>query len=176
MIGDTERRSSLHGLPLMAVYAVGFAGVALGIARGFLSAFMDMAPEKRPYGMTSLLSETPLIHDEVARVEARLAAARAFLDIAAEEGWNAVATTGGLSEAGRMRIRLAGPHAIHEAKAGVDMLMDSSGTSAVFASGPFERRFRDIHTVALQGQARKSHYQMVGGWMFGQPVDTNSML
>ena len=40
---------------------------------------------------------------------------------------------------------------------------------------PFERRFRDIHTVALQIQARKSHFEAVGAWMFGNAVDADTM-
>jgi hypothetical protein len=70
-----------------------------------------------------------------------------------------------------MRIRLASTHATHEAKAAVDALYDTAGTSSVFASSPFERRFRDIHTVAQQIQGRKTHYQSVGSYLLGHPPD-----
>ena len=34
--------------------------------------------------------------------------------------------------------------------------------SAVFAANPFERRFRDIHAIAQQIQARDIHYEDAG--------------
>jgi indole-3-acetate monooxygenase len=32
----------------------------------------------------------------------------------------------------------------------------------VFAKNPFERRFRDMHTIAQQIQAREAHYEDAG--------------
>ena len=47
-----------------------------------------------------------------------------------------------------------------------------SGASAIFANNPFERRFRDLHAIAQQLQARKSHFETVGGYLLGAEVDT----
>ncbi len=175
MIEDRPRISALHGLPLMTVYAVGFAATALGIARGVLDAFIDLAGEKRQRGIATLLGENAVVQDEIARAEAKLSASRAFLIGAAEQGWHDLQTLDMMSLDQRMRIRLAGTYAIHEAKAAVDTLYDSAGTSAVMASSPFERRFRDIHTVALQIQGRKNHFQSVGGWLLGNSVNATNM-
>ena len=38
---------------------------------------------------------------------------------------------------------------------------------AVFENQPFERRLRDIDTVAQQSQGRQLHYESVGQFMFG---------
>jgi hypothetical protein len=38
---------------------------------------------------------------------------------------------------------------------------------AVFEGNPFERRLRDDHTVARQGQGRILHYETVGQIMLG---------
>ncbi len=175
MISEVDIRTSLHGLPQMAVYASGFSAVALGIARGFLDAFTRLAQEKIPRGVQRRLSDNPAVQDEVARAEARLSGARAFLFDEVNQGWKEVAQNNDMSVQARMRIRLAGTHAIHEAKAVVDTLFDTAGTSAVLASSPFERRFRDIHAVALQIQARKQHYQTYGGWMMGNEVNATNM-
>ena len=170
---DAFRRcyTPLYAVPQMAIYAIGFAATALGIARGFLDAFVALAQEKRPRLVTSPLRDNPVVQDEVARAEARLSAARAFL--LAETGgmWREVVAADAVTVAQRMRVRLASTHAIHEAKAAVDVLYDTAGTSAVFAASPFERRFRDIHTVALQIQGRKTHFQTVGAWLLGHPPD-----
>ena len=94
---------------------------------------------------------------------------------AAEEGWTEMQKSGRMTVEQRMKIRLAGTYAIHEVKEALDTLYDASGTSAIFPSTPFERRFRDIHTVAQQIQGRKSHLQTVGEWMFGASVNPDNM-
>ncbi len=170
MIEERPAISSLHGMPLMSVYAIGFAAVALGIARGVFESFVALAQEKRPRGARFTLKENPAVHDEVARADARLRGARAFLVEAAEAGAADLAAEGRMSVDTLMTIRLAGTHAIHEAKAAADILYDTAGTSAVLASSPFERRFRDIHAVALQMQARKTHFQTWGSWALGNPI------
>ena len=175
MIRDRPAISSLHGMPLMSVYATGFAAVALGIARGVFESFVALAQEKRPRSARFTLKENPAVHDEVARAEARIRGARAFLVEAAEAGAADLADAGRMSLDTLMTIRLAGTHAIHEAKAAADILYDTAGTSAVMASSPFERRFRDIHAVGLQMQARKTHFQTWGSWALGNPVASDGV-
>jgi len=171
MIEQAEKQAALYEFPQMSIYASGFAATALGIARGFIDAFIVLAQEKRPRLVASPIKDNPVVQDEIARAEARWSAARAFLVAETGRGWNEAESEGAISVAQRMRIRLAATHAIHEAKAAVDTLFDTAGTSAVFASSPFERRLRDIHTVALQIQGRKTHFQTYGAWMLGHPAD-----
>jgi redox-sensitive bicupin YhaK (pirin superfamily) len=102
-------------------------------------------------------------------------ASRAFLHQEAEQVWAETLVSGSLSVAGRARIRLASTFAIHEAKVAVDALYDLAGADAIFASGPFERRFRDIHTVTQQLQGRKTHMQSIGAWLMGKDADLNIM-
>ena len=44
----------------------------------------------------------------------------------------------------------------------VDIAYHMSGASAVFAKNPFERRFRDMHAIAQQIQARDTQYEDAG--------------
>jgi hypothetical protein len=37
-----------------------------------------------------------------------------------------------------------------------------AGATAVFSANKFERRFRDMHAIAQQIQARDTHYEDVG--------------
>ena len=51
---------------------------------------------------------------------------------------------------------------IHQSASVVDTAYHMSGATAVFAKNPFERRFRDMHAIAQQIQARDAHYEDAG--------------
>jgi hypothetical protein len=41
----------------------------------------------------------------------------------------------------------------------------------VFERNPYERRFRDLHTVTQQSQAHMTNFEALGQWMLGiEPV------
>ena len=73
--------------------------------------------------------------------------------------WQEVVASGELTIAQRIDIRMAATFAIGEAKAVADAAWEVAGASAIFASSPLERRFRDIRTLTQQVQGRKSHLQ-----------------
>ena len=175
---DPDKRTysaPLYHYPAMTMYATGFAGVALGIAQGFLGDFLQFAQGKTPRMAKSTVANSPVAQAETAAASARIMASRALLMQETEQVWAETLEIGGLSAAGRARIRLASTFAIHEAKGAVNALYDLAGADAIFASGPFERRFRDIHTVTQQLQGRKSHLQSVGAWLMGHEPDLNVM-
>src|SRR6516162_1084991 len=68
----------LYAFPQQTVYSVGIASVALGIARGMLDAFVELALRKTPRG-TGRLADNAVVQAEIARAEARLSAARCYL-------------------------------------------------------------------------------------------------
>lgn len=170
---DEHRRCDgpLYQFPAMSLYAMGFSGTALGIAGSVLSAFLSLAQEKKPRLAKAVLRDNEMVQAEVAQCEARLKAARALLTNEIDDIWAAVVRDGVLTIDQRMRIRLATTFAIHEAKQVVDVIYDAAGASAIFTSAPYERRFRDIHTVAQQLQGRKSHFRTVGAYRLGHEPD-----
>ncbi len=155
----------------MNMYAMGFAGTALGIAEGVLDAFMALAQDKTPRLHRSRLADNELVHYETAQAVARIRSARAFVLSEVEDIWAATQNAGRLAIGDRIRIRLASTFAIHEAKTAADMLYDAAGASAIFAGADFERRFRDLHSVTQQLQGRKSHFRTVGAFLMGHPAD-----
>jgi len=42
-----------------------------------------------------------------------------------------------------------------------------AGATAIFDAQPFERRFRDMHAVTQQVQARWTHFETVGQHLLG---------
>ena len=54
----------------------------------------------------------------------------------------------------------------------VDIAYHAAGSTAIFEENPFERRFRDIHTVSQQLQGRQEHFENVGQYLLGLDPDT----
>jgi alkylation response protein AidB-like acyl-CoA dehydrogenase len=149
------------------MYSAGFAGVALGIARSTLDAFLELARDKIPRGAKRTLRDDNVVQSQVAQSEARLRAARAFLLSSLEQIWRDVARSGRLTPDHNTTIRLASTWGIHQAKDVVDAAYHAAGATAIFESNPFERRFRDVHTVIQQYQGRQAHFATVGQVLLG---------
>jgi indole-3-acetate monooxygenase len=157
----------LYAFSSSNMYSAGFAGVALGIARAVLDAFVELARDKIPRGAQRTLRDNNVIQAQVAKSEARVGAARAFLLRSLAEIWQEAGRAGRLSPEHNTTIRLASTWAIHQARDAVDTLYHAAGASAIFEDNPFERRFRDIHTVVQQYQGRQSHFETVGQILLG---------
>jgi indole-3-acetate monooxygenase len=165
---DTRREKGLlYRFSSLQLYAAGFAGVAMGIARSTLDAFVALAHDKVPFRSGSTLRDNHLIQSQVAQAEARLSAARAFLLSSLQEITADVERTRHLTLDQRMVIRLASTFAIHQSLQVVDTAYHAAGSTAIFEENPFERRFRDIHTVSQQLQGRQEHFETVGQYLLG---------
>lgn len=166
------RRKSgpLYAFPQQGLYAVGVAGAALGIARAMLSAFAELAAEKTPRGLARL-ADTPTIQTGFAKAEATLGAARAYLLEGLEEVYAGAGETGAIDIPERARVRLAATHLIHGAIEAANWVHKEAGVSAIFPETPFERRFRDMHTLSQQIQSRGSHYEAAGQVLLGVPPE-----
>ena len=68
-------------------------------------------------------------------------------------------------------VRLCSTWAIHQSAEVADTVYHMVGSTAVFQKYPFERRFRDMHTLTQQLQGRQSHYENVGQVMLGLEPD-----
>ena len=155
-----------------SLYACGVAAVALGIARGMIADFTDLATEKVPRGARQRLCENQVIQSQRAQAEARLGSARAYLLRGLAEIWEALGETGELSLEQNTMIRLTSTWAIDQAREVVNILYHSAGATAIFDDNPFERRFRDMHTASQQAQGRQAHYETIGRVLFGLEPDT----
>ena len=98
----------------------------------------------------------------MARAEARLGAARINLLDTVSEIYQRAGPTAPIGVMDRARARFAGLHAISSAGAVADYAYKTAGVDAIFPCSPFERRFRDIHTLSQQIQSRDAHYETVG--------------
>jgi alkylation response protein AidB-like acyl-CoA dehydrogenase len=166
---DAERREpgTLYRFTTTHIYASGFAGVAMGIARAALDAFIALAREKTPALAQTSLRDNNAVQSKVAVAEATLRSARAWLHQVLRDAWAEADAQGALSLDTRMAIRLASTYAIQQARQVIDTAYHEAGATAIFDANPFERRFRDINAVTQQVQGRHTHFETVGQWMLG---------
>ncbi len=168
-----ERREAgpLYRMSAMTCYEVGFAGVALGVARGALDSFVDTARTKIPRGARSPIRDSAVVQTGLAQVAIGIRSARALLLQELATIWKEISAGGSLSLEHRITIRGVSTNAIHRSREAVDFAYNAAGATAIFESHPLERRFRDIHTVTQQLQGRLSHFETVGAWMMGADAD-----
>ncbi len=167
---DQRQYGPLYNIQMLTLYGVGFSGVALGLARSSLAAFMTLAQSKKPgggVGSSTLLRDNAVIQSRAAKATGRLKSVRAFLLQMLREIWQASATAGTLSLDERAHLRVAITGAMDEARKVVDFAYHAAGTTAIFEGSAFERRFRDMHTVLAQGQAHLSNFESAGQALFG---------
>jgi alkylation response protein AidB-like acyl-CoA dehydrogenase len=168
---DEERqphgRGTLFQFTTTHLYASGFAAVALGISRGMLDAFVELANRKTPLSTARMLRDNPVLQSGLAWAEGKWRAARAQLHTALRETWDHCETGAAMTTDQKVAIRLAATFAIHQAKEVADFAWTEAGATAIFDNQPFERRFRDIHAVTQQVQGRRSHFETVGQHLMG---------
>ena len=156
-----REKGPLYQLTTNIVFGMGFASVAVGVARAMLDATTDLARSKIPQGLKAM-HENSAVQAALGRAEGNLRAARAYLHGTAAEVWGKLVNTGKYTEEDRVALRLASTWTIHQAAGVVDAAYHMAGATAVFAANKFERRFRDMHAIAQQIQARDTHYEDVG--------------
>ncbi|HEX9360788.1 MAG TPA: acyl-CoA dehydrogenase family protein [Bradyrhizobium sp.] len=163
---DLREKGPLYRITTYTMFGLGFAAVSLGVARATLDAAIDLARGKASFGLKAM-RENNAVQGAIGRLEGNLRAARAYLYATANEAWRDLAQTGKLGEQHRIALRLASTWTIHQAASVVDTAYHMAGATAVFRANKFERRFRDMHAIAQQVQARNNHYEDVGKAILG---------
>lgn len=158
----------LYAFPMQGLYAIGVAGVALGIAGAMLDAFKELAAGKTPRGLNRLADSTA-VQSGVAQAEARLGAARAYALATLADIYARARPDVPIDIPDRARVRLSASNAIHGSIEVADWIYKRAGVDAIFPGGTFQRRFRDIHTLSQQIQSRDAHFEAVGQVLLGRP-------
>ncbi|MDR3535529.1 MAG: acyl-CoA dehydrogenase family protein, partial [Acetobacteraceae bacterium] len=169
----THRREQgpLYRFTSGQLYSAGFAGVGLGLARGTIDAFLALPAAKVARGASKPLRENNVVQSQFAQCEARFQSARGYLHATLNALYDHVVAHGEMTVAQKAALRLATTWAIQQAREVVNTLYHATGSAAVFEENPFERRLRDIHTVAQQSQGRQLHFETVGQLMLGLPAE-----
>jgi indole-3-acetate monooxygenase len=166
-----EAGALYHPRLLLVVAWTDTVGNALGIARGAIDTFTELATHKSSTSAPTLLRDRPLVQARVAEAEAILNAARAYVIDAVGTAWDAICA--GLPDPSReiAQARLAITHGMHEAVRAVDLVFHAAGTNALYRKYPLERYFRDIHAAVQHAAGLPSHYESAGQVLLGLRPD-----
>lgn len=139
--------AALYRMPFAASLSAGCASIGLGIARGALETLRTLAQTKVLTDRGVPLRDQPGVLVRVARAQAQLAAARAYLHEAVGEAWRACEAQVPVTLEQRAGVWKAALHAAASAKDVVRSAYELAGASALYESCPLERAHRDLHAV-----------------------------
>jgi alkylation response protein AidB-like acyl-CoA dehydrogenase len=158
-------------LVLVTLFSVAAAN-SLGIARGAIEAFVELAGRESSTSSTAALRDRPFVQAHLAEAEAILNAARAYVIDALGALWKTICNGVADPSITIAQARLAIVHAMHEAVRSVDLVFHAAGTNAIYTRNPLERHFRDIHVAVQHNSAFRAQYESAGKVLMGlHPAD-----
>ena len=163
----------LARMPNFSLLAGSVAAVGLGVARRSLDELYALAGGKRPQFSSKTLARHAHTQIEVAKAEARLRSAQAYLTAALADAWDDVVAGGQASVAQRTEIRSAAVHAAGESAAVADVAYTLAGGTAVYDTSVLGRCLRDAHVVTQHIQTAPKLYERIGQLRLGFEGDVS---
>jgi indole-3-acetate monooxygenase len=165
--GRPQVAGALYNLGVLPMFAMTVTSVLPGIARAAIDAFVELAKAKTPTFSQTGLATRPTIHAEVARVEALVQSARAFLYEVAGEMMASVKAGLLVPEDLEARRRLACANVAASCTQAVDRLFTLAGSTPVYSGHRLERCLRDIHTASQHLFVSPVWWEKTGQYYFG---------
>jgi len=158
----------VYRIPVPLRLAYNKSAVALGVAKGALECFADLANKKVPLMSVAPLSERPIAQYRMGEATAKYRAARAYMLEAMDEVETEL-RAGAEAPSGRttQNARLACIYAANASMEVVDVIHNSAGTSAMRMHNPLERKLRDAHGCATHRWVSHSLYTDIGRILLG---------
>lgn len=156
----------LYPIGSTLLYATGFCGVTIGLARRMLDTYIELARSRHSRASPYAMAANQAVHREIGLLEAKWRSARAFLHQAVTDVYDA-SVAGRLETDLRVRLRLATTYGMNEATEVSIACYRGAGTMAILDRAPFERRLRDALSASQHLQAMMSHAEMVGRYLIG---------
>lgn len=143
-------------------------GVAHGLARRAIEVTRAVAEKKMVMPDLVLLKDVPRVRAALARAEMWLGAARAYTYETLDRAWEALRTRGALERETRVALALSHVHAFRTARDVAQLMVDTAGTSAIYASSPLDRLLRDAITLTQHVVAQERMVETIGGIVVGE--------
>ena len=168
-------RTGTRPEPLYRYHGFFFANlpaVALGCARRMLDDLRALALHKMVMPAMQLMKDEYRVQVALADATARIGAARAYQNDRIAAVWDTLRRGDTPTLEQRAGIGLMSVHAIQTALQVADIVCEAAGTTALYASSPFDRRRRDLITIASHLVGQRRAFQTAGQLLFGDDVPT----
>jgi alkylation response protein AidB-like acyl-CoA dehydrogenase len=172
-VAPPTQSGPLYRCPFGTTFVASITAPALGIARGALDAFQELAGAKTPTGTTGLLRDRVPAQIDYARAEALLRSARAFLFETIEEVWETAVAGREVTAEQRALVRIACTHAAQSAAQAVDLVRNAGGATVLYESSPLERAFRDVHAATQHFGVSPLYFEIGGKVLLGLSPGTS---
>ena len=163
---------TLYLFPATLAYAAAFSGLMLGLAQTLVSELKALAMTKTPRGAPSTLKESPVFQTQLALLEARLRASRAYLHAALDRDLGQGRRNARAHPRGRRRPQ-ARHHLRHQpGRGGRHRGLSRRGPDRHLPHQPLRAApARRPHRLAAD-PGRPSNFTTIGRVMLGLPPDT----
>lgn len=153
-------------LVMVAVWTLNAAN-SLGMARGAINAFIELASSSGSTSASTLLRDRPAVQATLGEAEAIVSGARAYVLDTVGTAWRAICEHAPDPSQEIAQARLAITHAVHESVRAVDLLFRAGGTNTIHHKHSIERFFRDIHVAGQHAAGLSSNVEAVGKVFLG---------
>jgi indole-3-acetate monooxygenase len=165
--------SPLYRFSFLGALGLGVSAVLLGLGRRAVDELVSLGA-KQPAGSSRSLAERPTTQAEIARADAAVRSARAFVREVVEDCW-AAASTGVMTDEHKRLLRLAATNAAERGAEAVDLCYHAAGGTAVYETSPLQRVYRDTHVATQHGMVAPRTLEPLGRMVFGLPTDTRQL-
>ena len=162
----------VYRMPVPLRLSYNKVAVALGVAKGTIEAFSDLAQNKVPMMSASTLNKRPIAQSRMGEAVANYRAVRAYVMQAMQDIEDELAA--GAAAPGpetTLNARLACTHGANVCMQVVDSLHNTAGTSGMRMHSPLERKLRDAHACATHRWVAHPLYQDLGSIFLGNEPD-----
>ena len=164
----SHRPEALFQMPALALFVFQLVCVSLGIARSALDELIELAQSKKPSLYTAVLADKAVAQVEVARAEAALRSARAFLYDTVADMWQTVSTGRDPTRHQLALGRIAAMHAVETVAAVTRSANTLGGGSSVYAASPLQRHARDAEVITHHFTVSPHTWEEAGRVLLGR--------
>ena len=154
--------------------ALGVAMVMVGLAERAIDELVLLA-DKVPQGSSRGLAARAPVQLDLARAQAEVGAASAYVDEQVGRAWDQVVANGRVEDEQRVGLRLAANHAAECAIDAVDRCYRAAGGAAVYRTSPLQRVFRDVHVASQHAMVAPRVFEPLGRYRFGLETDLGAL-
>lgn len=165
-----HRSEPLYRMPPLGTFVYQVAAVSLGIARGALDELIELAESKVPTLYQQVLADKAVAQIEIARAEAALQGARAFLYGTVDDMWQTILAGGELTPRQIAMGRIASTHAAEVAAAVSRTAATLGGGSAIYTSSALQRHARDAAAITHHFTVAPHSWEEAGRVLLGRPT------